>query len=262
MIDSHCHLESKDYDSDRKDVIERCKKAGIRALISVSASIHDFDKALEIAAHNKNFVFTAAAAHPEYIKELRDDELDAFFLKLRENRDNIVGIGECGLDYFWVKEKEFQEHQKELFLRFISLSKELKKPLMVHCRDANQDVIDILESEGAKKVHLHLWGGKGFEKKIQDNGWLISVGPIIATSKTHRKIVENLPLENIMLETDSPWFGEMVEKDGVKKRLRGEPTNIRISAEKIASEKGLAFEKVWEQCGKNAVKFYDLPVRL
>ncbi len=270
MIDSHCHLEQKDYSKDLDAVIDRCKKAGIKALISSCPDPRDFDRALEVAKKYKGYVFLAAAIHPEYIKEFPQKEIDSYFELLRKNKNNLVGIGETGLDYFWVPEPKWREKQKELFVRFIEFSKELKLPLMVHTRDevasqhsfsraetAHEDVVKILEQEGAKKVHLHMWGGREQIETINRNGWYISVGPIIATSKNHKKVVRDIPLERIMLETDSPWFGGRTPNG---KPMRGEPTNIKIPAQEIADVKKLSFEEVWKACGENAKRFYSLSV--
>src|SRR3989344_6023453 len=117
MIDSHCHLEQKDYSKDLDAVIDRCKKAGIKALVSSCPDPRDFDRALEIAQKYKGYVFLAAAIHPEYIKEFSQKDIDNFFETLRENKEKLVGIGETGLDYFWVQEPEWREKQKELFIR-------------------------------------------------------------------------------------------------------------------------------------------------
>lgn len=130
---------------------------------------------------------------------------------------------------------------------------------MIHSRDAYLETVKILEQEDANKVHLHLWGGKNEMEAIKQNGWYISVGPIIERSKTHRKIVKSLPIDRIMLETDSPWFGG---KDVEGKTIRGDPRNIKIPAEKIAEELHLNFEDVWKICGQNAVRFYNLPIKL
>lgn len=256
MIDSHCHLEQPQFFGDLDTVIERCKKAGIKALISSCPDPRDFQRSLDILKQHKGYVFLAAGLHPEYIKDFQQKDIDEFFSILRENRDKLIAVGEVGLDYFWVKEEEWRAKQKELFIQFIELAEELKLPLMVHSRDSYPDIVKILEAEDVRRAHLHLWGGKDEMEDVKRNGWHISVGPIIATSKTHRKIVKSIGMGKIMLETDSPWFGERTPEG---KRLRGEPTNIKIPAEKIAQELNLSFEEVWKKCGKNAINFYNLP---
>lgn len=257
MIDSHCHLEQPDYSKDRDKVIEACRKE-LKAIVTSCAHPKDFNLTLEIAEKHRNFVFASVGIHPEYIKKINRKEIDELLEKIKQNRKNIFAIGEIGLDYFWIKEKSWQEKQKELFAEMIRFAKELKKPIVVHSRDAMEDTIRILEQEDAKNVLLHLFGAKQFSQKVIDNNWSISIGPIIARSKNHKKIARDFPLENILLETDSPWFGG--EKDGTP--LRGTPLNIKIPAEKISEEKKMPFEQVWEQCGKNAVKFFGLPIEI
>lgn len=257
MIDSHCHLEQKDYDKDRDEVIEECKKE-LKAIVTSCAHPKDFELTMQIAEKHRNFAFTSVGIHPEYIKEIGRKEIDGLLDKIKQNRKNIFAIGEIGLDYFWVKELDWQKKQKEFFAEMINFAKELKKLIVVHSRDAIEDTIKILEQEDAKQVLLHLFGAKQFSERVIQNNWLISIGPIIARSKNHKKIARDFPLENILLETDSPWFGG--EKDG--KPVRGTPLNIKIPAEEISEEKKLPFEQVWKQCGKNAVKFFGLPIEI
>ncbi len=257
MIDSHCHLEVKDYNKDLDAVIERCKKAGIKALISSCANPKDFEKSISIAEQFKGFVFIVAGIHPEYIKEVSSEEIKNLMGKIKNNEDKIYGIGETGIDRFWVKEPDLQEKQKELFARFIELAKSLDKPVVVHTREASDDVIEMLKQYSVKKAHLHLWGSHKHVKEIIDNGWHISVGPIITRSKVHKKIVRDMPLDRVMLETDSPWFGGKTPEG---KPLRGEPTNIKIPAEKIAEIKKISFDEVWKACGENAARFYGIKV--
>lgn len=259
MIDSHMHLNQREYDEDRPALVEKWKAAGLKAVISNSVALNTFEKGLKIQARWPDFVFTTASIHPEYIKEVNAEQIDAFFEKLRAHSNEIVGIGEAGLDHFNVKEPEWQTKQKELFIRFIALSRELDKPLVVHTREAHEETVDLLEEQGVKRAHLHLWSSRGLIKRVIDNGWLVSLGPLIMQSKSIQKIAKDMPLEQILLETDSPWFGG---KGADGKPLRGEPTNIRPVAEKVAEIKGLSFDEVWLQCGRNAVSLYGLPVKL
>lgn len=246
MIDAHCHLEQKDYINDLDKVIDTCKKEGLKAVVTVCTETKDWDRALEIVKQYKNYVFLCGAIHPEFIKEISSKHIDEFFDRLKENKKNLVAIGETGLDYFWVRELEWQEKQKELFIQHIELSKELKLPLVIHTRDAAEDVLRILEQENAKKVLLHLWGNREMMPRVIENKYSITIGPIIARSKKHKKIVRDTPLENILLETDSPWFGN---------GSRGLPINIKVPCEKIAEVKKLTFEEVWNKAGNNTIKF-------
>lgn len=250
MIDVHCHLEQRDYDNDRENVIERCKKE-LKAIITSCAHPDDFEKTIEMVKKNKNFIFASVGIHPEYIGEFDDKKIEEFIEKIRDNKQFFVAIGEIGLDYNWVKEKDLQERQKDMFRSFIILAKELNLPLVVHSRDAMEDTIRILESENAKKVHMHLFGERNFLDRIIQNGWMISIGPIITKSKKHKKIARDTPLDRIMLETDAPWFGF---------GKRNEPISIKYVAEKIAEIKKISFDEVWRTCGDNAIKFFNLSI--
>ncbi len=263
MIDSHAHLEWESYDKDRDEVIEKCKGAGLKAVISVCTHPKDLKKTLEISQRYKNFVFPVAGIHPEYVKEIKGSDRDFFMEAVKSEAENFVAI-KTGLDYFWVKESSWKKNQQELFIEMINFSKELNKPLVVHCRDAYDDVVRILEQEDAKQVHLHMWGGFAQLKRVMENGWLISIGPIIERSKKHKKIARDMPLDMVMLETDSPWFGKESGKteEGKMLRERGDPTNIRIPAEKIAEVKKIPFDDVWIQSGRNAARFFRLPINV
>lgn len=253
MIDSHAHLEQKDYSEDLDEVITRCKEAGMIAIVTSSANPKDFEKTMEIAEKYSGFVFPAIGIHPEYIKELSIKQIDDQILKIKENADKIYAVGETGLDFFWTKEEDYRKQQQMLFRRMIQLAKELKKPIVVHSRNAMEETIQILEEEGAKNVLMHLFGSKPHLQRVIDNGWNISIGPLIKRSKGIRKIARDMPLNRLMLETDSPWFGE---------NKRGEPTNIKIAAEYIARYKKLEFEEVWKACAQNSIKFFGLPLKI
>ena len=253
MIDVHCHLQQKDYDNDRDEVINDLKK-NLKAVITSCAHPKNFDLTMKLIEKYKGFVFGAFSIHPIYVKEFPSEEREKYFNLLRENRDKIVAIGETGLDYYWIKEDRWKEEQKKLFVEMINLSKELNKPLVIHARESYEDCIYILEKEGAEKVDLHMFGGRKLLDRVIKNGWYISMNAILLRSKNHKKIIRDTPLDRIMLETDSPWLNP---NGG-----RNTPLTIKVVAEKIAEIKKIEFEEVWATCGKNAVKFFNLPINL
>jgi len=259
MIDVHCHLEQKDYDKDRDDVIEKCKKE-LKAVITSCAHPKDFDLTLQLTERYKNFIFASYGIHPEYIKEVSEKEIEEFLELLTKNKDKIVAIGETGLDFWWIKEEEWQKKQRELFTRLIDLAKELKKPLIVHSREAYEETIKILEQEDAKKVDMHMFGDHHLTKRVVDNGWFISINTIILKSKSHKKIARDCPIERLMLETDAPWLSPKKLLEGIEDR--NDSTSIKIVAEKIAEIKKIDSEKVWRTCGENAVNFFKLPIEV
>ncbi len=255
MIDAHCHLEQKDYEKDRDEVIDRCRQQ-MKAVVTSCAHPRDFDLTLQLTEKYKGFVFAAVGLHPEYVKEISEKEKDEFLELVKQNKDKIVALGEVGLDFHWIKESEWQEKQKEWFVQFIEFSNEIKKPLVVHSREAYEEVVKILEQQDAKQVHLHLFGDNNLVKRIADNGWYVSIGPIVLRSKKHFQITRDMPIEQLLLETDAPWNAPEVFLEG--KKVRNEPTAVKIVAEKIAEIKKMSFEEVWKTCGENAIKFFNL----
>jgi TatD DNase family protein len=253
MIDCHCHLEQKDYEKDRDEIIEKCRKE-LKAVITSCAHPRDFELTMQLTEKYKNFVFASCGIHPEYIKEVSEKEIDDFIEKIKQNKDKIVAIGETGLDFWWTQEAEWQQKQRELFVRLIKLAKELRKPLIIHSREAYEETVKILEQEDAKEVDMHMFGDHHLTKRIVDNGWFISINTIILRSKSHKKIARDCPLENLMLETDAPWLSPKKLLEGIEEK--NDPTSIKLVAEKIAEIKKISFEEVWRTCGENAVKFF------
>lgn len=250
MIDVHCHLEQKDYDADRDKIIEKCKKE-LKAIITSCTHPKDLDLTLKLTEIYKDFVFATASIHPVHIKEIKEEEKNKFFELIRKNNDRIVGIGETGLD-FVIEENEWREKQKDLFLDFISLANELKKPLIIHARRAFAEAIEILEQYKAKNVLMHFFSARKLLGEVIKNGWYISVNTALLRSKDIKKITRDMPIDRILIETDAPWLGP--------EGKRNDPTSVKIVAGKIAEIKKLSGEEVEKQTDLNAIKFFNLPL--
>lgn len=255
MIDSHCHLEQKDYDADRDAVIKSCRATGMKAVVTCCAHPKDLALTLSLVEKHKDFVFATAAIHPAYIKEIKQKEVDAFLELLKQNKDKLVGIGEVGLDFDWVQEETWQQKQREQFAQWISFARELKKPLVIHARAAFDDVLNILEREDAKQVYMHMFGAPNLLMRVIENGWFIGLNTILLRSKKHKKIARDTPLENLLLETDAPWLAP----EGWPSK-RNDPTAVKIVAQKIAEIKKVPIEKVIAATTENAIRFFSLPI--
>jgi TatD DNase family protein len=248
MIDVHCHLEHEKF-RNNKEIIQSFRKY-LKAIITSSPHPKDFEYTLNLKKEFEGFVFSCVGLHPEYIEEFSEETLDNFEEFVKTNKNDIISIGEIGLDYFWIKDEKLREKQKWLFEKLIEFAKSVSKPITVHIRDAYEDALKILESIDYQKVHLHMFGGDKFLDKVLANEWKISVGPILLRSKTHKKIVKKLPLERIMLETDSPWI-KIDGKESV-------PTDVKIVAEKIAEVKNVSLEEVERKTDENAISLFKL----
>lgn len=264
MIDSHAHLEQPQFSKDLDQVIKRCKKEGLKAIISSCAHPNDFKKTMQIIEKYKGFVFASIGIHPEYIKNISGEQINELIEKIKQNKDKIVGIGEVGLDYNWVKENEWREKQRILFIKMIKLAKEIDKPLIIHSRDALKETLEILEKENPTKVLLHMWGGYNVMDKVNSLGYYISMNSIVMRSKSYRKVVKKTPVDKLMLETDAPWLAVKKADKGyeIDIKSRNDPTTIKLTAEKIAELKGTPFEDIWKKCAMNSIGFFKLPLNI
>lgn len=248
MIDVHCHLESKEYDADLEQVMSKCRKE-LKAVITSCAHPRDFQKSLALVKKYPKFVYMTIGFHPSYIKEITDKLLDSYLDLVEKNKGFISGIGECGLDYYWVKEPELREKQKELFLEHIEVARNMNLPLVIHSRDAEMECLDLLELQNAKKVLLHFFSEKNLVEKVIKLGYFISVNTAIFKSKGLRKIVKEVPIEKIMTETDAPWLGN---------GDRNTPLSIRKVIKKIAEIKKMEVEETDRITTNNAINFFNL----
>ena len=255
MIDCHCHLEQKEYNKDREQIIKECKKE-LKALITCSAHPKNIKLTLELAKKYQGFIFCTIGIHPTYIKEINNEKIDRAIQEIRKNQHNIVAIGEIGLDYFWIKEEKWREKQRNLFKKLIKLAQELNLPLVIHSRNAAEETIEILEQENmkGKKVLMHLFQDRKNLQRIIENDWLISIGPGIRKSKNLRKIARDMPLKRLLLETDSPWFTQEGQEKGL-------PTNVKIAAQKIAEIKKITIKEIEKQTDLNAIEFFNLKIK-
>ena len=247
LVDVHAHLDFQQFDPDRDEVIERAKRRGVR-IINSGLGTTGIRKTLEIIEKHDNVYATLGLTPTEF----RAEEIDATIKLIRENREKIVGIGEVGLDYYWVKEEDKRREEVATFKRFIGLSRELKLPLVIHSRDAEEDVLRVLGDEGINAL-LHCFGGSaGLAEKAASEGHIISIPANIANSKQKQSVAKAVPLTSLVLETDAPYLPPTP-------KTRNEPVNIETTAKKIAEIKCVDLSVVEEATTRNAEKFFNLP---
>ena len=258
MIDTHCHLEQSDYDHDRSTVVARSRR-GLHAIVVSCVHPRNFISTVQLVTKYRGFVFATASIHPSYVRDIEERGVNDYLKQIASMRHNLVGIGETGLDYNWVKDSQWRERQKHLFVQFIKLGNELQLPLVIHSRDATEKVLCVLKQYAETPIHMHMFTRRSALPQVIDQGWFISVNTLLLQSKTVRKIVRDCPMDRLMLETDAPWLG--VGEDGKikpKDEVRNEPTAVRAVAQKIAEIKKLTIDEVDAQTTKNAVDFYHL----
>ncbi len=250
IIDTHTHLCDSSFDSDREDVLKRAEESGVVSILTVSETLDDARKNLTLSKEHP-ILHPLAGLYPGH---LDSDQADAMMRWIEQRRDKLAGIGEVGLDFWMAKEPSDREMQKEIFVRFIKLSKALDLPLNVHSRSAGKQVIDLLLHQDVRKVQLHAFDGKASTAlPAIEAGYFFSIPPSIVHSRQKQKLVKLLPLSCLLVETDSPVLSPVPGE-------RNEPKNIRIAVETVAGIKGLKFEEVAETVFQNTIRLYDQSV--
>ncbi len=246
IIDTHTHLCDSSFDPDREEVLRRAEESDVVSIFTVSETLEDAEKNL-VLSNMYPILHPLAGLYPSY---LDSDQADKIIRWIRQNHNELIGIGEVGLDYWKVKESPDREIQKEIFIRFIELSKELDLPLNVHSRSAGRPVIDLLLNYDARKVQLHAFDGKASTAlPAVEAGYFFSIPPSILRSRQKQKLVKLLPLSCLLVETDSPVLGPVPGE-------RNEPKNIRTAIESIAEIKDLKFDEAAETVFQNTVQLY------
>jgi TatD DNase family protein len=246
LIDTHAHLCDAVFDPDLPQVLERAGSAGIAAVIAVGETIEDAEKNLDLAAKH-SMIRAAAGLYPTLLDLDLAAQMRDF---IRAHSGELAAIGEVGLDYWIVKSEPDRELQREIFRAFIGLSKELDLPLNVHSRSAGQPVVAALIESGASRVQLHAFDAK-FKTALNavEAGFFFSIPPSVVRSEQKRRLVKQLPLSCLLIETDSPVLGPAPTD-------RNEPANAVIALKAIAEIKGLSEAAVTEAVVENTRRLY------
>ena len=253
LIDSHAHLEMKDFDKDRNRVIARAVEAGVRQIITVATTIPDGHKALDIAQKNES-VFLSIGIHPHEAKDIREG--DYAELRSLSKEKKVVAFGEIGLDFY--RNHSPRQVQLARFRELLRLGKDLQLPIILHDRDAHEEILKILKEEGNGRWRgvFHCFSGDvPLAKKVIQMGFFISIPGTVTFSKatTQQEVVRCIPLEKILLETDCPYLAPEPYRG-----KRNEPAFIRNTAEKVASLKSLSFEDVCRITSLNARALFGI----
>jgi TatD DNase family protein len=256
LIDTHCHLDFEDFDKDREEVIKRAREGGIGKIINIGCNLERAKKSLEIA-NKYDFIFASIGLHPQEA-DLGDEEFFANLEKLLKE-PKVVAIGECGLEYFGEHNNpEIREKQKEVFIRQLELAKKYNKPVIIHCRNAYTEVLEILKKEKEKNPELsgvvHCFVGRLSQaEEFLKLGFLISFTGIITYARDYDKVIKAVPLDKIMVETDAPFVASLPFRG-----QRNEPLYVKYVASKIAELKGLSFDEVASATTKNAENLFGI----
>lgn len=255
MIDAHCHLEFMDAEK----VVEEAKSRGMTAVVTSIADRQHNTQILGLGEKYSGFVFVCMGLHPAEVEYGEADVLSQI-KSIEENKAGIVAVGEVGLDYHHVKSEDKREQTRQIFSRFIDTANKIRKPLVIHSRDAMDDTLDMLKKTEVP-VMLHFFSGtKEDMEEAVSRGYYISFTTITVRNKKLRKLAKLCPLDRMLLETDAPWLDPDPDapRSSDPLELTNRPWKIELTAEKIAKEKNASKRDILEATTANARKLFGL----
>ena len=251
LIDTHTHLDDARYNDDREAVIARARDAGIEAFLTIGCDLTTSQAAVSLADQYP-FVYASVGVHPHEVKHIQDDWYDEF-RRLAKNK-KIVAYGEIGLDYYY--NHSSPKEQRERFREQIQLARELKLPVIIHTREAQEDTIAILKEEKASDLGgvFHCFSGDAWlAKDALDLGFYLSFSGILTfqSATMLREIAKNTPLDRVLIETDCPYLTPVPYRG-----KRNEPAYVSQVAKQLASLYERSLDEIAERTSENARRLF------
>lgn len=248
MIDIHCHVDFEPFDNDREETIKRAKEK-LTAIINSGTSFDGNKRTLELSKEYSKFLYPTFGFHPMNSGQISDDDLNLSIDYIHDHINDILAIGEVGMDYFYVKNKKERVKQGEIFTKFVELANDYKIPLLIHARDCEKKAYNIVkEYDNIPSVIFHCYSGSlKTARKLIDEDYYISFSTITCYSNHHQELAKEIPIENILTETDSPYLAP-------KRGDKNEPSNVMFVVKKLAKikEESVEFiDKFTEKTAKN-----------
>ena len=261
FIDTHAHLNSKQYDADLPKVITSSKKAGVKRIIVPGFDLSTSAKSLGIARQYKNYCFGTCGIHPYHANKVYDlyEARQEMMKIIEENKEFIAAIGEVGLDYHLYGNEDAtgkKNQQKELLKIEIELALQYNLPLILHCRNAWEDYVEILyiyKNDKLMGVSHCCEGGRLYLDKILSLGLFIGVNGLATFSSKVKNIIELIPLERMLLETDAPFLTPEPHRG-----TRNTPKNIRWVAKFVAGMQNITVTEVSQKTYENALSLFNM----
>jgi TatD DNase family protein len=254
LIDTHTHLDFDRFDGDRDDVIRRALDAQVAAMLTIGVDYKTSLAAVRLSEENPP-VFASVGVHPHDAVAMTDEQFDELAALLSHPR--VAAIGEVGLDYHY--DYSPRDVQRRVFRRFIDLAEETQKPLIIHTREADDDVLALLHEKkrGGWSGVFHCFSGdETMVKKVLDMGFHISfTGNLTFKNSRAVDVLKSVPVERLMVETDCPFMAPEPFRG-----RRNEPAYVVYVARKMAEVKELPFETLAQITSQNAAKLFDLAI--
>lgn len=253
LFDTHVHLNAEQFDEDLEEVLSRAREAGVEKMVVVGFDRPTINRAMELIGQY-DFLYAAIGWHPVDAIDMNDEDL--VWIEELSQHPKVVAIGEMGLDYHW--DKSPKDVQKEVFRKQIQLAKKVKLPIVIHNREATQDIVDILREEGAEEVGgiMHCFSGSPeiAQECVEMNFYISLGGPVtFKNAKKPKDVAKEIPLEKLLIETDCPYLAPHPYRG-----KRNEPAYVKLVAEQIAELKEVSLEEVERITTENAIKLFNI----
>lgn len=253
IFDTHAHYDDGAFDQDREEILKSLPDHKIEAAVNIGSSIQTTKNTLELIKQYP-FLYGAVGVHPNETAELDDNWMD--WLKEVSKTPKVVAIGEIGLDYYW--DKPEHDIQKKWFERQLSLARDISLPVVIHSRDAAKDTLDIMKAEKAWEIGgvIHCFSyGVDMAREYLNMGFYLGIGGVITFSngKKLKEVVDYMPIDRIVLETDCPYMAPAPHRG-----KRNSSLNLPYVVNAVAEIKNVSQEEVVEITNKNAKKLYRI----
>ncbi|MBW1902002.1 MAG: TatD family hydrolase [Deltaproteobacteria bacterium] len=254
LVDSHAHLDIRDFDNDRTDVIDRAVSGGLTNIITIGIDVGSSLRALELARKHA-FIYASVGLHPHNANTFDSQELDSLAQIASDSK--IVAWGEIGLDFY--RRYSPRDDQLRSFQQQLETANDLDLPVIIHDRDAHDDVFKILKKmgKGEKKGVIHCYSGdQDLAAAFIELGYYISIpGTVTYKKASHvRDVASSIPMERMLIETDAPFLTPVP-----KRGKRNEPLFVTYTAQEIARLRNIKFEEVARKTAENAQTLFGLP---
>ncbi|ATO49464.1 MULTISPECIES: TatD family hydrolase [Brevibacillus] len=253
LFDTHAHLNAEQFDEDRDDVIARAQANGVSTIVNVGFNRETIPTTMELA-EKYDFIYAVVGWHPQDAITMKEQDLE--WLEELSKHPKVVGLGEMGLDYYW--DTSPRDVQAEVFRKQIRLARKLQMPIIIHDRDAHQDIIDILREEKAGEVGgiMHCFSGSyELAKMALDMNFYISFGGPLTfkNAKKPKEVAAKIPLERLLIETDCPYLTPHPFRG-----KRNESAYVKYVAEEMAQIHGLPYEELAKITADNARRLFNI----
>lgn len=257
MIDSHCHLTAKEFESDRNEVMERAVSEGVERIFVIADTLEEAEQGIVLAEMHPGILFCTAGVHPHHASSWKPGDLG----KLRQlaGHSLVKAIGEIGLDYHYNFTPPAK--QREVFETQLQLAQELDLPAVLHCREAIEDTWNIVTKVKLRKLVLHCCTEKFQDvQKFIEAGYLLSFTGIATYPKSAeiRETIRQCPMDQLLLETDAPYLPPEALRAKGGRRVRNEPAYVVEVAKCVAKVKGMTLEEVDHRTTANARRFFGI----